>query len=103
MLVINGGYRDATACTVEELIDWLSEFDRESQVYINSNGTLLPVVWRSLGGEATDCTTYCRRNRSLERFKRWLKREVEICGEYARYSVSDFQNRCSDYRSRKEN
>ena len=51
MLVIDGGYHDATACTVEELIDWLSEFDRESQVYINSNGTLLPVVWRSLGGE----------------------------------------------------
>lgn len=46
---------------------------------------------------ATDCTTYCRRNRSLECFKRWLKREVKICGEYARYSVSDFHNRCSDY------
>ena len=23
--------------------------------------------------KATDCTTYCRRNRSLECFKRWLK------------------------------
>lgn len=49
--------------------------------------------------KATDCTTYCRRNRSLECFKRWLKREVEICDEYARYSVSDFQDRCSDYRT----
>lgn len=52
--------------------------------------------------KATDCTTYCRRNRSLECFKRWLKRETEICGEYARYSVSDFQDRCSDYRRRKD-
>ena len=47
--------------------------------------------------KATDCKTYCRRNRSLEYFKQWLKREVEVCGEYARYSVSDFQDRCSDY------
>ena len=51
--------------------------------------------------KATDCKTYCRRNRSLECFKQWLKRETEICGEYARYSVSDFQDRCSDYRRQK--
>jgi hypothetical protein len=47
--------------------------------------------------KATDCKTYCRRNRSLECFKRWLKREVEQWGD-ARYSVSDFMDRCSDYR-----
>ena len=51
MLVIDGCYHDATPCTVEELIEWLSEFDSESQVYINSNGRILPVVWRSLRGE----------------------------------------------------
>lgn len=50
--------------------------------------------------KATDCKTYCRRNRSLECFKRWLKREVEQWGD-ARYSVSDFQDRCSDYRRQK--
>ena len=47
---------------------------------------------------AKDCKTYCRRNRSLECFKRWLQREVKKYGEdYVFYSVSDFASRCSDY------
>lgn len=45
---------------------------------------------------AEDCKTECRRNRQLSFFKDW----INYCKEKAypvRYSVSDFQEKCSDY------
>lgn len=45
-----------------------------------------------------DCKTLCRRNRNLQHFKAMIERMKSVLEDSGCYSVSDFVNRCKDYK-----